>query len=218
MKHARCFWLFFLLFSVQALEHSSISAAKTPSFPSFPSLSQQNNPWARNSSSVSSDFDGDNKPDLAIGRFEGRNYNIEFQLTTQPSHISLASRQTELSVYLLVCDVDLDNDQDLVLVSYTSLLPQVVWLNDGKANFEEGSRWLWLNLNVTDNTSSVDPESFSASAVSITENYRLPLDRSVTGFLGEKLQPRNSVVHESPTLRLSFFPCHRHLRGPPHSS
>ena len=215
MRRVSYFWFLLLIFSLQAWH--CISAAEPAPAPVSVSFSQPDQAWSRSSSSVLSDFDGDGTPDLAIGRFDGQNYNIEIQLSTGRTNTLLGSGQIEPGLRLLVCDVDLDNDQDLVLVNYTSLLPLAIWLNDGKAEFKPGWRWSWLNLITTENRSSVDPKGFSASPVSISEHYRLPLNRSVTGFLAARLQSRNSVIPESQTLRLLIFPYHPSLRGPPPS-
>ena len=220
MRRASCFWLFVLTFSGQASQRNLVSAAEAvPPFSSSSALfSRQDKSWSRASASVLSDFDGDGTPDLAVGTFDGRNYNIEIRLSTQRASRLLGSGQTGPGTCLVVRDVDSDNDQDLILIDYTSLLPLAVWLNDGKANFKEGSRWSCLHLITTDSTSSVDPESFSVSAIHLTEDYPLPFNRFAVWFLGPKLQPRNSIGHESQTLRSLLFPCHPSPRGPPVNS
>ena len=208
---------FFLILYLLALQGSlNINAATTSGFSPF--LSQQNRFWVHNHTSVLSDLDGDSRSDLAISQFDGRTYHIEIQLSTEPEKRSLNSGTSEFGVHLVACDVDRDNDRDLILVSFTSVLPVAVWLNDGKGHFEEGSRWLWLNLISSDNPSTVNHESPSVLAVSTTQNYRMPVDRSVAGFLAAKLQFQSSPIHKSPAFRLSFSSDHLRLRGPPRYS
>ena len=208
---------FFLILCFLALQDSlNVNAATTPGFSPF--LSQQNKFWVHNQTSVLSDLDGDSRSDLAISQFDGGSYHIEIQLTTEQEKRSLNSNTSEFAIHLVVCDVDRDNDRDLILVSFTSMLPVAVWLNDGKGHFEEGSRWLWPNLIGSDNPSAVNHESPSVLAVSTTQNYRMPVDRSVAGFLAAKFQFQSSPIHKSPAFRLSFSSDHLRLRGPPRYS
>ncbi len=219
MRRAFCFWFLVLIAFPQASQRSSVRAADAvlPLSSHSESLSQHDKSWSR-TAAVLSDFDGDGTPDLAVGTFDGQNYNIEIRLSTHLASTFLASGQTGRGTFLLVRDIDADNDEDLVLINYTSLVPLAVWLNDGKANFRPGSRWSWLNLTTTDSAPSVDPGSFSASPVSLTTNYRLVLDPCVTGFRAPKLQPQSSVAYESWALRSLLFPSHPSLRGPPINS
>ena len=216
MKCISSFWLLLLIFLVQASQRSSLSFAEAAAPPpSSSSHSQQNNSRSAGNSSVLSDFDGDGTSDWAINRFDGRSYSIEIHLSTRQVDTFLPSGRSDLGFCLLVRDVDLDNDQDLVLVSYTSFLPLVVWLNDGKANFKQGNRWSWLDLVTTANRSSVDPDRSSAAPVLTVQSYRLPFNRSAAGFLARELPCRNAAVQESQSLNLQFFPYYLPLRGPP---
>ena len=214
MRCASSFWLL-LIFFVQASQCKSVSVAEAVPRPFLVSLSQPTEPLSRSGTSVFSDFDGDGTADLAIGRFDGHNYNIDIQLSTKGGTPLLASGQVEPGICLLVRDVDLDNDQDIVLVNYTSFLPLAIWLNDGSANFKQADRWLWLNIITTDNPSSLYDKNFFASPISLTENDPLPLNRSVRGFLLTKLQIRNSVARESQNPHSLVFLYHPSLRGPP---
>jgi len=217
MRRALSLWFLLLIAFVNVSSCSPVGDTESgPGF-SFPSTFQRDESWSRGSTSVLSDFDGDGTADLAVGRFDGHSYNIDIRLGAERSTF-LASGHVEPGFCLLARDVDLDNDQDLILVNYTSLLPLAIWLNDGKAKFQQSDRWSWLNLITTDHTCSADPKSLSGSPISLSENDRFPLNRPVTAFFAENLPPRNSITRQSQNLCSSVFLSQPSLRGPPLSS
>jgi hypothetical protein len=215
MRRALSLWFLLLIAFVSVSPCSPVGEAESDPRFSFPSTFQQNESWSGGNTSVLSDFDGDGTADLAVGRFDGHNYNIDILLSAERSNTLLSSGHIEPGFCLLARDVDLDNDQDLVLVNYTSLLPLAIWLNDGKAKFQQSDRWSWLNLITNDHTCSADPKGLSASPISLSENDRFPLNRPVTALFAEKLPPRNSITCQSQNLCSSVFLCQPSLRGPP---
>jgi hypothetical protein len=152
---------------------------------------------------------------LAVGRFGGHSFDIDIQLSAERSITLLASGHIAAGFCLLARDVDLDNDQDLVLVNYTSLLPLAIWLNDGHAEFQQGDPWSWLNLVTTHHSCCADPKNFPGSPISLSENGRFPLNRPVIAFFAEKLPPRNSIVPQPHNLCSSVSLSQPALRGPP---
>jgi len=215
MRRVFSYWFLLSIFFLQASERISLGVPEAAPPSSAVSLSQKNNSCSTSSSSIRSDFDGDGTADLAIGRFDGRRYHVEIQLSGAHSNTLLTSDQLDPGTYLLARDVDLDNDQDIVLVNYTSLLPLAIWLNNGKATFEQADPWSWLNLITSNDGSGVDFDRSSAAPILIVESYRLPFNGSVAGFLARELQCRKSVVQDSQSLNLQFFSSYLSLRGPP---
>ncbi len=90
------------------------------------------------------DFDGDNKPDLAVGSSNGPGYTIEIHLTARPSETYLTLAKSGLGTRILACDVDGDHHADLVVTSATSLLPIAIYRGDGRGHFREGNPWGYL--------------------------------------------------------------------------
>ena len=200
--------LYFLVLPVSLDVHAGITPGGFPSFP------QQNKPWANNHTSLLSDFDGDSQSDLAIGKSEGDVYRVEIQLSTLQKRVSLNFGSREAGIRLVACDVDRDNDQDLILVSSFSLYPLAIWLNDGKGHFEEGNRWLWLNLITSDDPLGVDFRNSPAELAFITPDNRLPFDNTA-GFQARILEPQALLFRESHWLVSSVFPLHLTARSPP---
>jgi hypothetical protein len=219
MRYFLSFWFLLLIAFVKVSPGSPVGDAESGQRFCLPSAFQQDESWSRSSStSVLSDFDGDGAVDLAVSRFDGHGYNIDILLSAERSSTLSASGHIEPGFCLLARDVDLDNDEDLVLVNYTSLLPMAIWLNDGKARFQQSDRWSWLNLITTDHTCSANSKSLYGSPISLSENDRFPLNRPVTAFFAEKLPPRNSIACQCHNPCSLVFLSQPSLRGPPLSS
>src|SRR5229473_3859851 len=75
-------------------------------------------PSLLNPTSVLADFDNDNRPDLAIIRSEGSHYKVDIQLSTQES-VSYSVPRSASGIRLMVCDVDGDDYDDLILFNGT---------------------------------------------------------------------------------------------------
>jgi len=91
------------------------------------------------------DFDGDNQPDLATTRMQGRDrYSLQLDsarggkkdCTAKGAFPALPS--SILGLHLTPRDVDGDHDLDIVITSGLSYQPVAVWINDGTGQFEEG--------------------------------------------------------------------------------
>jgi hypothetical protein len=208
--------LLFPVFLLLGLGGGSITVNRTAAFsPSF--LPPLNSVWVSSSTSVTFDFDGDRRSDLAVGRTEGNTYRVEIRLTTQPEKPLTALTSNALGISLLACDIDRDNDQDLVVSSPTSLYPLAVWLSDGNGHFEEGNRWLYIDLLAEDNSADYDQNNSQPDQVSIGQEEHSPFDKPFVnleetrseedGIAGELQTPPSSILAYSLAPRSPpFFP------------
>jgi hypothetical protein len=119
---------------------------------------------------------------LAIGRTEGNTYRVEIRLTTQPERTLTALTSNVLGISLLACDIDRDNDQDLVVSSPISLHPLVVLLSDGNGHFEEGNRRLYIDRLAEDNSPGYGQNNFQPDQISVSQDERSPLDTPLVNF------------------------------------
>jgi hypothetical protein len=183
MKHFRLIRaiLSFPLFLFLWLTGSSMMVNRTVVFsPSF--LAQFNGLWTPGSTSITFDFDGDRRSDLAVGRSEGDTYRVEIRLTTQPEKTLTTLTANAVGTRLLACDIDRDNDQDLVVSSPISLHPLFVWLSDGNGHFEEGNRWLYMDHLAEGNSPGYGQNNFQPDQISISQDERSPLDSPFVSF------------------------------------
>lgn len=138
---------------------------------------------------VDSDFDHDYIPDLAISRRKELGYEVEIQFSTRQERASLTSVSNENKVGLFALDADRDNDQDLAIVSASSLQLLTVWLNDGHGHFERTDRWPYANSFMSGSPCGYDHSSTQADRVFLSPNGRLPLlDGSILASAGLETQ------------------------------
>lgn len=166
--------------------------------------------------SITGDFDNDNQPDLAIIRSEGSNYKIEIQLSARQKRLSYTVPSSALSITLIVCDVDGDDDDDLVILNGTSLQPLGAWLNnDGQGRFETGDDLANSNAIWSDNRFGYQHHSDWADQVFISQNTRLPFDRSAWGLLSTSVEPEGFIPGELQKGSLQILTYARQGRSPP---
>src|SRR5258706_2034112 len=127
-----------LLFAVTTAGVSLASSGRLPTAPS-PLRSFEQSGWAF------ADFDGDNRPDVATTRMQGRDrYSLQLDLSTRREDglhrkgALPALPSSILGLHLTPRDVDGDHDLDIVITSGLSYQPVAVWINDGTGQFEEG--------------------------------------------------------------------------------
>ena len=91
------------------------------------------------------DLDGDHIPETATIRLRGYIYQVSIHFTTGRPGLRLTTYLTEgvAGLSLQTADVNNDSRGDLVIMSATSIRPIAVWLNQGKANFQRVSSWLY---------------------------------------------------------------------------
>ncbi|HYK90518.1 MAG TPA: VCBS repeat-containing protein [Acidobacteriota bacterium] len=127
--------------------------------------------WTYPIATADADFDGDNKPDLAIGSTRGLGYIIEIRFSTQLAKTYLTLANGGVGTRIFACDVDRDSFLDLVVTSSTSLLPIAVYLGDGKGHFQEGKPWTLLPFHL-DTPYRFKPSSASTTFVSLMPQTR----------------------------------------------
>ncbi len=132
---------------------------------------------------VNADFDGDSRPDVAVGNLRGLGYTIEIQFTTRTSKTLLTLAGVGIGTRIFACDVDRDSYQDLVVTTATSLLPIAVYLGDGKGHFQEGRPWAFLPF-LLDAPYRYEPGGVRTSVASLLPRNRvsahLPSDLTFT--------------------------------------
>ncbi len=86
-------------------------------------------------SSVVSDFDGDRKIDFAVGRWDGKKYAIEVQLSASGRNRTLSASSNLSGIRLLALDLNKDGYPDIIISGPIEPRPLAVWLGDGKGGF-----------------------------------------------------------------------------------
>jgi hypothetical protein len=165
---------------------------------------------------VDADFDGDSKPDVAIGSTSGPSYTIEIRLSSQSAKTYLTLANGGVGTRIFAFDVDKDSYQDLIVTSAASLLPIAVYLGDGKGHFQAGSPWAFLPF-LFDSPYRYDQGKAVGSILCLMPPTRFTIDRATASASTIHLQASDYVSADSPKLRWQCFEERRHLRGPPSS-
>ncbi|MBX3279606.1 MAG: hypothetical protein KF868_16505 [Acidobacteria bacterium] len=82
-----------------------------------------------------SDFDGDDKRDIATGSVFHGAYRIEIRFGSDPIAPPVKLHADAPNLILFAGDVDRDQDQDIIAFDPLHLRPAAVWLNDGSGRF-----------------------------------------------------------------------------------
>jgi hypothetical protein len=82
-----------------------------------------------------SDFDGDDKRDIATGSVSCGAYRIEIRFGGNPITPPVKLHAEVPNLILFAGDVDQDQDQDIIAFDPLHLRPAAVWLNDGRGRF-----------------------------------------------------------------------------------
>ncbi len=132
--------------------------------------------------SVLADFDGDARPDIALGRYEWPRYRIEVHFSRRPSAVSLGVPAREWGIVLLALDVNGDAHVDLAVVSAHRAHPVAVWLGDGHGGFRRGKARGWtLWRSQADRYAKAPTRS---DEISLASADRWPYDRPLLRSLG----------------------------------
>jgi hypothetical protein len=116
-----------------------ISSFQRPAFACSPGTCNIRPEYA--SFRIASDLDGDQKVDIADGRFSGTSFSVTVSLTAYPQHTRLSVPVLDPAGHELIAyDLDRDQRTDLILIGPSSIEPVAVWLNRGNGTFERSSR------------------------------------------------------------------------------
>ncbi len=91
--------------------------------------------WMPGTVPAFSDFDGDKKIDVAMGRRIGDEFAIEIRLTSRPGSTILKSKHLLAGFKLVLIDINKDDDQDVIATDPFESRLLAVWLGDGKGGF-----------------------------------------------------------------------------------
>ncbi len=122
------------------------------------------------------DFDGDNRPDLAsvrLGQSSSQNarYWIDFQLTSGvPQTISVTAPRGGLQ--LRAGDVNGDSYPDVIITTYWTNQPVAVLLNDGRGNFTPSDPSAFPGAFATSQSSRISgPNSIKSAMAALLSRY-----------------------------------------------
>ena len=163
---------------------------------------------------VSADFDGDHRSDLATGRREGQTYRVEIQFATGRNPASMVFPASNEATRIFALDIDCDNDQDLVVISAATLFPAVVWLNSDSGHFEEGGRWWWVTLLTNYNSSGFSSDNSRTEPIFLSEHQRSLFQSSVAAQVAT-LEVRETLPWDSQTRFARILATSSSTRGPP---
>ncbi len=166
---------------------------------------------------LNADFDGDNEPDIAIGRPNGESYTVEIRFTTRVPNAFLTLTPSHLGLQLIAYDVDKDNFPDLVITSPVSILPVAVWLGDGKGHFRQGNPWAYLPFH-WDTPFRYAPDKSHDSNTGVIQNKRLSYEGVLDLPAERNAEAAERVPSQSPRIYSLLFVCDLSARSPPRST
>jgi hypothetical protein len=163
------------------------------------------------------DFDGDQKPDLAIAELQGRenSYRVRLRLSAsgEASYFDVAPGKLS-GLTITARDVDGDRDLDLIITAGIAKQPVGVWLNDGQGNFSQADSSLYPQ-----SIWRAPPALFSRSVSSELPSARPEPSRSVDSecravvFHLPRAIPRRTALSLNP--ETPFFLGQSRVRPPP---
>jgi hypothetical protein len=165
-------------------------------------------------SSIISDFDGDNRPDLVTGRSEGNTYKVEIQFSArkEKTYFTLDSGAPGLSLF--ACDIDRDNDKDLVITSMLSSHPLAVWLSDGQGNFKRDNDLYTGNI-YNDDPVGCERNAAPFDQAALNQSAQLPFDRATLKLFSINNIGCDIVANNSTIEYLKLLAYKITSRGPP---
>jgi len=127
---------------------------------------------------ILSDVDGDNRPDLALGRPTPGGYTVEIRYSNHPETALLVLGRGATVVRCVASDIDRDNDQDLLVYSIGILEYRAVWVNDGQGHFFRSDKSPNVYLPASGLTSSLELKYDPLDGATFNLTERFPIDRA----------------------------------------
>jgi hypothetical protein len=152
------------------------------------------NPWQMlGGAPAITDFDGDDKADVAIGRLIGNQYGIVIHLSSRPGVTVLRSSASLAGFTLLACDINKDSFPDIVVTSPTAPHPLAVWLGDGKGGFTAADQERFENDFGFNSSPKYGSRSFPFQQNLLTGPSRPVCEKPVLAF-GDSGPERNGFI------------------------
>ena len=148
------------------------------------------------------DFDGDNKADVATGRVIGNQYGIVVHLSSRPDVTVLMTSARLAGFALHACDINGDSFQDIVVTSPIAPHPLAVWLGDGKGGFTAAVETRFDNGYGLVESPRYDSRSFPFQQNLLTEPTRPVCEKPNLAFGDSGPQPNGFITGESILLPL----------------
>ncbi len=166
---------------------------------------------------IQADFDGDQKPDVAVGIAVGQGYVVQIQFSTERPSASLRLAGGVPGMRILSRDVNNDNDADLIVTSCTSLIPIAVFLGDGKGHFQPDNPWNYIPVGLNSPYQYDSPAGHEGPASNTEERrFRIGALRGSLAELRLDVEPCLTLGIKEPAIEtVASVPT---PRGPPASS